>query len=668
VSNFIAAIMIIRNRFLVVLSFLLMNAYISSAQQKHALIIAVGDYPKEGRWTKISSTSDIPLIKDVLSAQGFSDDHIAIIKDQAATKEGIANAFKKLIEQVKAGDIVVIHFSGHGQQIKDNNHEEMDGYDESIIPYNAQRVYQKGVYEGENHFRDDELNQILSQLRVKLGKKGNVLVILDACHSGTGTRGNANARGTSEKFAEEGYVVDAQTSNSADGFTSENIDKADLASMVLISGASADQLNYEYKDKDGSSYGSLSYAISKSLKNAKSDYSYRALFEDIKREMSKIAPHQSPQIEGMVDQRLFGGEIVEQKPFFTAGEWVEDKLIAMNVGTLAGLTNQTIVGFYPANTIDPDKATPIVTGTVQNASLLECDIITDMPVTKEIAASSWLFIKQVSLGNNITSVNLSKVKANKTLYTNLLKSIGEVSTLKVMDSAADIYVELKKDNSVSVYTKDDQSITELPLAGSELNVTVASIVKSMKTYVRGNMIRALEMQDEKMNVVFELVPITVKKVGRQYVEDTRLSVNDKTVGGQVIFKDGDVFKVKITNKGTSDCFFQIIDIKPNNEIDILVPGNNETPAEYKIKAQASIELNQLFVFQEPFGNEMFKLVATKEPINISSIVYTRGSATSSGNPLEQIIQESYSQTRAASLTAPPKSANISSIVVTVAVK
>ena len=41
----------------------------------------------------------------------------------------------------------------------------------------------------DKHFRDDLLGQKLVQLRTKLGEKGNLLVIIDACHSGTMTRG-----------------------------------------------------------------------------------------------------------------------------------------------------------------------------------------------------------------------------------------------------------------------------------------------------------------------------------------------------------------------------------------------------------------------------------------------------------------------------------------------
>ena len=37
---------------------------------KHALIIAIGDYPVESNWKKISSLNDIDLIRSALERQG----------------------------------------------------------------------------------------------------------------------------------------------------------------------------------------------------------------------------------------------------------------------------------------------------------------------------------------------------------------------------------------------------------------------------------------------------------------------------------------------------------------------------------------------------------------------------------------------------------------------
>src|SRR5690554_7715314 len=82
------------------------------ATEKHALIIAIGNYPSKGGWSSISSTNDVPLIKNDLLAHGFLDSNITTLIDSEATKKGIEQAMADLEKKIKKGDIVVIHYSG----------------------------------------------------------------------------------------------------------------------------------------------------------------------------------------------------------------------------------------------------------------------------------------------------------------------------------------------------------------------------------------------------------------------------------------------------------------------------------------------------------------------------------------------------------------------------
>ncbi len=106
---------------------LLLTSFKGSAQEpnKVALIVAISKYPVSSGWGKLSSSNDIKLIKDALLRQGFKEQNITVVTDKQATYAGISSAFDKyLIEKVKPGDIAVFHFSGHGQQIEDDNGDE----------------------------------------------------------------------------------------------------------------------------------------------------------------------------------------------------------------------------------------------------------------------------------------------------------------------------------------------------------------------------------------------------------------------------------------------------------------------------------------------------------------------------------------------------------------
>lgn len=84
----------------------------------------------------------------------------------------------------------------------DPHHDEPDGLDECWIPYDA---YKKACARdrGERHLSDDEVNYYLGRLRDKVGERGKILVVIDACHSGDATCGDEGEevlRGVSEVF------------------------------------------------------------------------------------------------------------------------------------------------------------------------------------------------------------------------------------------------------------------------------------------------------------------------------------------------------------------------------------------------------------------------------------------------------------------------------------
>jgi len=222
-------------------------------QSKYALLIGIGNYPDESGWNKIHGNNDIQIIEKALIRQGFTDSNIIQLVDSKATKINILGAFDKITAQCSNGDIVYIHFSGHGQQVSDLNGDEDDGFDESWIPYDAQKKYQAGVYEGQNHLIDDELNSLLSKIRERVGVQGKIIVIADACHSGSGSRSlqddDVFVRGTSESFIipQAGSPVVVKKTQSAD--------------WLFVAACKSYQSNYEYRTKDGVYYGVLSYII-----------------------------------------------------------------------------------------------------------------------------------------------------------------------------------------------------------------------------------------------------------------------------------------------------------------------------------------------------------------------------------------------------------------------
>lgn len=243
----------------------------ASAETKHALLIGISDYGNvdedPNKWANINGANDITLLTPAFKAQGFS---VTSLVDSEATHAGITKALEKLAKESKKGDLVYIHFSMHGQPFEDLNGDEEDGWDEALIPVDAEMLYAEGVYEGKNHLLDDELEVYFNDIRCKLGPEGQLVVILDACHSGTASRGDDDhIRGTKIGFTRSGkdYTPD-RTQETNDYFTVASA--KDQSPVTFIEACRSYQVNREIRDVDTNTwYGSLSFYIAQSIKDNK---------------------------------------------------------------------------------------------------------------------------------------------------------------------------------------------------------------------------------------------------------------------------------------------------------------------------------------------------------------------------------------------------------------
>ena len=243
---------------LIIYLFLLLSLSVTS-QSKRALVVGLGQQ-QDKAWNKINGDKDVPIVQGMLKSAGFKS--VTTLVNQQATKAGIIGAFKRMAASCKQGDVVYIHYSGHGQQMTDVHNDETDGLDECWIPYDAYRKACK-TYHGEKHLTDDELNVYLNAIRDKIGAKGKLLVVIDACHSGDGTRGDEDevVRGVEDVFK----AVKSLIIGDNDKEKVINQKAKPLAERwITLSACKSDQVNIEMKNP---AVGKLTYALWMELKN-----------------------------------------------------------------------------------------------------------------------------------------------------------------------------------------------------------------------------------------------------------------------------------------------------------------------------------------------------------------------------------------------------------------
>jgi metacaspase-1 len=112
--------------------------------------------------------ADATDVADIAKSKGFKTQ---ILVTKAATRKNVIQAFGKAAGNLKASDIFLLFYSGHGGQVPDMNNDEDDFQDETWCLYDGELV-------------DDEIFWLLS----RFAKGVRIFSMSDSCHSGTVTK------------------------------------------------------------------------------------------------------------------------------------------------------------------------------------------------------------------------------------------------------------------------------------------------------------------------------------------------------------------------------------------------------------------------------------------------------------------------------------------------
>ena len=123
--------------------------------RRRAVLIGINYIGQNGQLS--GCHNDVKNIKRYLiSHQGFQESEMLVLMDDgrhnAPTKKNITDAFTRICQYSQPGDVVFVHYSGHGGRVRDTSGDEADGYDETLIPVDFKRA---------GHILDDDIFRIL---------------------------------------------------------------------------------------------------------------------------------------------------------------------------------------------------------------------------------------------------------------------------------------------------------------------------------------------------------------------------------------------------------------------------------------------------------------------------------------------------------------------------
>ena len=607
--------------------------------------MAISKYPANSGWGELSSINDVKLIKEALLRQGFKEQNIAVITDKQATLAGMKAAFDKfLIQRAQPGDIAVFHFSGHGQQIEDDNGDEADGLDESIIPYDAPLHYRPGA---DNHFRDDLLGQKLATLRSKLGEKGNLLVIVDACHSGTMTRGVGRKRGTNEIYASPAFKTKQGTMVRTITDDAYNVISAakGMAPMACFFASSPEESNQEAVLPDGTGAGSLSLAFSRALSNSEKNTTYRGLFDNIKVEMSSLVSRQTPLAEGDLDYVLFGGKGFGKPLYFTITKDTVTKTLTIPVGKIYGIFSNTTLKLYKADTRDTANASLLAHALITDAGEYSSEIKLDKVIPDAQLKNAWVYLDQVNFGDLGVKVKINV--SNPAISNRVTELFNKINQATLVDNAADLFIVsgMNSFSSDSIYLVNGAEMVVLQV-DKNLDSRALYNLLSVKIgdYARANYLRKLSLSNIDYKVTVEFVPLKCvancsTPRSSEYADVSIKTKSDQS--GNISFKDGDKFRLNITNHSDQKIlYYSVIDIQPDNIVNVLIPGRIDQAEEFRILQGQTVKLEKIFTIGPPYGLDVLKVIASDVPLDLRNIFQSRATKSIRGgphNPFETLV-------------------------------
>jgi hypothetical protein len=172
------------NKFRVALILLMLVPTVAALAEQRALLVGVGKYSVPNIDLP-GIDLDLERMQETLNLMGFEDKQIHQLLDDKATSKNVIREFEIWLKQgVEADDRVVFYFSGHGSNTPDQDGDETDGVDEVLVTHDVRRVTKNGKRGLSGVVTDDKLASLIDGIPSE-----NIWIIVDACHSGTMSRG-----------------------------------------------------------------------------------------------------------------------------------------------------------------------------------------------------------------------------------------------------------------------------------------------------------------------------------------------------------------------------------------------------------------------------------------------------------------------------------------------
>lgn len=332
----------------------------------YALLVGINDY--QGKVPKLNGcVNDVRHMLEFLKLRteggGFTLEPMVLTAgdtkkshERKPTRDAIIEAFRRHLRQAGKDDVALFYYSGHGSQEQAPEAFwllEPDHLNETIVCCDSRLP-------GNYDLADKELALLIHEVTTKnendqpKAEAPHIVVIMDACHSGSGTR---DPEDTGVRLAPtdrrprplDSYIVSpeaAKALGSSDNHL-KNKNTADwfvppVGRHVLLAACTAEESAKELKlDEHAEKRGVFSYHLLETLKRSGYGLTYRDLLTRVSQQVRNTVCRQTPQIESSVSQdqnATFLEGAVQPRPAYYQVNWSDvNQSWVLDAGAMHGI-------------------------------------------------------------------------------------------------------------------------------------------------------------------------------------------------------------------------------------------------------------------------------------------------------------------------------------------
>ena len=562
----------------------------------YGLLVGIDDYPPPVPKLE-GCVNDVNAIEDYLRNRLDTNQYELHLQrlttngqDEKPTRKAVIAGFEQHLSQATEQDVVLFYYSGHGSQEPappEFWHLEPDRMDETLVCWDSRTT--------DWDLADKELAYLIAQVAKN---NPHIIIILDSCHSGSGTRDVVPSKGVRHSPADrrarsiEDFIFSLQDLEAIQ-INTTNQETADEPSgwnlpvgrHIVLSGCRDSELASEYSG-DGQQRGAFSYFLLDTLQKTNGSLTYRELFKRASTLVRSRVKDQSPQLESTIQEDLelpfLGGEgaIAKREPYFTLS--YENNCWLIDAGAVHGIlegngSDRLQLALYPLGT--PVEQMRQLSAAVGEAQVIE--VRPHQSVVEIITAPDELTPDTV-LNAVITSLPLPPLGVyfeGDEAAINLAKE--ELQTIGI-------------GGQPSLYVREVENVTEaqyrLLAQGSQYLITKPTdnrpLVKQLDGYTPANARKAVENLEHIARwtavVQLEETPgnrIPADAVKMQFYQPDGTEIMNFPLQLSYQYQNGKwktpTFRLKLTNTSEERLFCTVLDLPENYSVSApLFPGNN----------------------------------------------------------------------------------------------